>query len=83
MRMNNPLPKCPLNEGEGEEAWFEGLESLLEELKFDQELPFKDPEEIWEEVGYILEEEGLQLTEIQKISIRKIFDQLWLQFKES
>jgi hypothetical protein len=80
--MKNQLPKCPINDGEGEEAWTEGLEILLEELKFDEELPFKDPEEIWDEVGYILEEEELQLTELHKSALRKIFDGLWPQFKD-
>lgn len=82
--MKNQLPKCPFIDGEesSQDAWSEGLEILLEELKFEEELPFKDPEEIWEEIGYILDEEDLQLSDPQKAVLRKIFDQLWPQFKD-
>jgi len=79
------LPACPLIEENSknknsEEAWSEGLSLLLEDLKFNEELPFKDPEEIWEEVCYVLEEEDMDLTEPLKNSIRKIFDQLWPEY---
>ena len=79
--MKNELPVCPLNDGKGEDAWLEGLESLLEELKFDEELPFKNAEDIWEEVCYILEEEDLYLTDPQKVLVRALFDKVWPQFK--
>ena len=76
------LPICPLNDGEGEAGWMDGLDLLLEELKFDDQLPFKDPEEIWEEVGYILDEEELVLSVEQKNELRKIFDGLWIRYQE-
>jgi hypothetical protein len=79
--MKNKLPPCPLNDGQGEDAWLEGLEDLLEELKFEEELPFQNPDEIFEEVCYILEEEELPLDEGLKTEIRKLFDQLWPQYK--
>jgi len=84
--MKNILPVCPLIEGNSdngnsEETWKEGLASLLEDLKFNEELPFRDPAEIWEEVCYILEEEDMELTESLKNALRKIFDQLWPVYK--
>ncbi len=79
--MKNKLPVCPLNDAEGEEAWLDGLDLLLEELKFEEELPFHDAEEIWEEVIYALEDEELVLTDELKAQIRTLFDQLWPQYK--
>ncbi len=79
--MKNKLPICPLNDAEGEEAWLDGLDLLLEELKFEEELPFHDAEEIWEEVIYALEDEELVMTDELKAQIRSLFDQLWPQYK--
>jgi hypothetical protein len=85
--MKNTLPPCPLVDPQSpnsqtEEAWIEGFEELLADLKFEEELPFKDPEEIWEEVCYILEEEELVLTDELRFSLRKLFDQVWPEYKD-
>ncbi|MBD0841509.1 hypothetical protein [Streptomyces sp. TRM68416] len=76
------LPTFPWNDGEGEQGWFEGIDLTFDTWKHDNHMPFDDAEVVWQELVERLEEEDVELTADQEGVVRRIFDGLWMTYRE-